>query len=387
MLKHILVLFENQKRNYGGMCIGQMIVFIVVLYCFISIGDTMKRYYTLGRLETDNVISFYNYMRDNRVMDQDEELLRMDDLCRSLKNCSLVVAVTKSVQFLQYMRDLDNYLSDSIHISDKKMKVYIKGVDENTMQVFRPKLEEGKWLTNKPLDDGSYPIVITRQLMEEIGWIDAIGKKLICSGHNCTVVGVIAGFKHKPMSISYPTIIVPLSLCPSWIEYSILVKPGECLNFRNYLYKEFYKFFEKGKVDLGIMELDKLKAVYMQNELLSLIAIIVPTFFLLIFVFIGTFGLFWLYSSRRRKEFALRIVVGSTPIGLRNFVILEAILLTILSWIPGMILFFLIYSVNSIDLLALVATCFVMMLFSVFSAWWPAYQVSQVNPVEAMREE
>lgn len=140
-------------------------------------------------------------------------------------------------------------------------------------------------------------------------------------------------------------------------------------------------------VDLGIMELDKLKAVYMQNELLSLIAIIVPTFFLLIFVFIGTFGLFWLYSSRRRKEFALRIVVGSTPIGLRNFVILEAILLTILSWIPGMILFFLIYSVNSIDLLALVATCFVMMLFSVFSAWWPAYQVSQVNPVEAMREE
>lgn len=179
MLKHILVLFENQKRNYGGMCIGQMIVFIVVLYCFISIGDTMKRYYTLGRLETDNVISFYNYMRDNRVMDQDEELLRMDDLCRSLKNCSLVVAVTKSVQFLPYMRDLDNYLSDSIHISDKKMKVYIKGVDENTMQVFRPKLEEGKWLTNKPLDDGSYPIVITRQLMEEIGWIDAIGKKRI----------------------------------------------------------------------------------------------------------------------------------------------------------------------------------------------------------------
>lgn len=112
MLKHILVLFENQKRNYGGMCIGQMIVFIVVLYCFISIGDTMKRYYTLGRLETDNVISFYNYMRDNRVMDQDEELLRMDDLCRSLKNCSLVVAVTKSVQFLPYMRDLDNYFAD-----------------------------------------------------------------------------------------------------------------------------------------------------------------------------------------------------------------------------------------------------------------------------------
>ena len=101
MLKHILVLFENQKRNYGGMCIGQMIVFIVVLYCFISIGDTMKRYYTLGRLETDNVISFYNYMRDNRVMDQVEELLRMDDLCRSLKNCSLHLITNTAMSLIR----------------------------------------------------------------------------------------------------------------------------------------------------------------------------------------------------------------------------------------------------------------------------------------------
>ena len=40
-----------------------------------------------------------------------------------------------------------------------------------------------------------------------------------------------------------------------------------------------------------------------------------------------------------------------------------------------------------VNLLALGAACAVMMLFSVFSAWWPAYQVTKINPVEAMREE
>lgn len=387
MLKHMLVLFKNQKRNYGGILVGQVIVFCVVLYCFISIGDAVKRYCMPGQLKTDDVISFYNYMRDNSVMNQDEELLRMDGLCKNLESCSLVLAVSRSVQFLPYMRDLDSYLSDSIRSDNKKMKVYIKGADENAIRVFRAKLETGKWLTNGPLDDGSFPVVITRQLMEEMGWIDAVGKRFICFGYNCTVVGVIAGFKHKPMSESRPTVIVPLCLCPSWVEYSVLVKPGECLNFRNYLYKEFYKFFEKGKVDLGIMEMDKLKAVYLQNELLSLVAIGVPTFFLLVFAFIGTFGLYWLYASRRTKEFALRIVVGSTPGGLKRFVILEALLLTVLACLPGLVLFFWLYPVNRVNLFALLAACMVMVLFSVFSAWWPAYQVSRVNPVEAMREE
>ena len=102
---------------------------------------------------------------------------------------------------------------------------------------------------------------------------------------------------------------------------------------------------------------------------------------------IGMLGLFLLYSFRRKKEFALRIVVGSTPGGLKRFVIIEALLLTVLSWTPGIILFFLIYPINSINLLALIAACIVMVVFSVFSAWWPAYRISRVNPVDAMREE
>ena len=143
----------------------------------------------------------------------------------------------------------------------------------------------------------------------------------------------------------------------------------------------------KDNVRLSFGNIEKWKLNDMRDVFITLLGIGVPTIFLFVFAFIGTFGLFWLYSSKRRQEFALRIVLGSTKGGLYRFVINESLLLSVLALIPGSILFCFVYPFNTVNLLALSAACVVMILFSVFSAWFPAYQVARVNPVEAMREE
>ena len=72
--------------------------------------------------------------------------------------------------------------------------------------------------------------------------------------------------------------------------------------------------------------------------------------------------------------------------GLYRFVVSESLLLSVLALLPGMVLFCFVYPFDPVHLSALGCACLVMILFSVFSAWWPAYKVARVNPVEAMRE-
>ena len=112
----------------------------------------------------------------------------------------------------------------------------------------------------------------------------------------------------------------------------------------------------------------------------------IPTAFLLLFAFIGTFGLFWLNSKKRKVEFALRLVVGATKPRLINLVVMESLILSVLAALPGMVLFGFVYDWTGVNVAAIGMTLIVMILFAVFSAWWPAYKVAQVNPVEAMRE-
>ena len=112
----------------------------------------------------------------------------------------------------------------------------------------------------------------------------------------------------------------------------------------------------------------------------------IPTAFLLLFAFIGTFGLFWLNSKKRKVEFALRLVVGATKQRLIGLVVTESLILSVLAALPGMVLFGFVYEWTGVNVAAIGMTLVVMIVFAVFSAWWPAYKVVQVNPVEAMRE-
>ena len=86
-------------------------------------------------------------------------------------------------------------------------------------------------------------------------------------------------------------------------------------------------------------------------------------------------------------EFALRLVVGATKPRLINLVVMESLILSVLAALPGMVLFGFVYDWTGVNVAAIGMTLIVMVLFAVFSAWWPAYKVARVNPVEAMREE
>jgi hypothetical protein len=392
MIRHIFTLMLNQKRMYGGMLLEQVFVFIVLLFCFTTVGKNMSQYYSPGMLDTDNTLKLALFpLSPTEPWSTEEVERKMDRIVADIRNASCVEAIGKSLCLTPYSRPEEMNPWDSIRIEGKRMKVFIKKVDGHMQKVFSPRMEEGEWLTDDMrLEDGSFPVVVTRQLVDEVGWTIGMGRKIYFRGMKFTVVGIVAGIKQEVLLPSPPVLIMPMHVpYQNWYssEYAVRVKEGEEDTFRDLIQKEVDKMMGKDNVMLWIGDVAKWKVNDMQDTFITLLAIGVPTIFLLVFAFIGTFGLFWLYSSKRRKEFALRLVVGSTCVRLFQFVIFESVLLTLLALVPGCILFCWVYSFSTVNLTALGAAVGAMMLFSVFSAWYPAYQVSRVNPVEAMREE
>lgn len=388
MLMHIFTLFCGQKKFYGGLFVEHAIVFIVLLYCLLFLGENLRLYCSDGLLNTENVYECACVKLDGSMEERDNtEGLIMEQVMRTVWTTDGVVAGGKSAMLLPYVRPETMNGSDSIQAGQKRIKAYLKYADKNMDKVLDIKLKKGKWLDDGRLNDGSYPAVVTQQLLDEAGWSDGLGRKVLFDGRELTICGVMSGLKQEPLKLSQPVLIMPVGLNREYpIEYTTRIKDGEEMNFRSLVKREFYRL-SGDKADLSVTKIEKWKRIWLQEVYVALTLIAVPTVFLLFFAFMGTLGLFWLYSTRRKKEFALRIVVGSTPAGLMKFVIAESLLLTVLAWIPGLLLFFITNPLTVTNLLALGGTCFVMLLFSVFSAWWPARQVSRVKPIEAMREE
>ena len=389
MIVHIFTLFWNQKRKYGGMFVEQVVVFIVLLFCFVNSGKTLSRYYTPGMLDTENVLCFGTESKldgDSLTPEETEKMMR--GLCERLRKHSVVETVSECAFFVPYVRPEGMNPKDSLGYGEKRIQIYVKGADEYTAELFKIEMEEGEWLSNGMLENGTYSAVITRQLSEQFGWHEILGRCISLNGRVYTIVGVIAGLKQEAREESHPVLILPYEECgyAGWPEFVVRVQEGKEKTFSKLLDREFARLFMGTNQEISLFSLKSLKVTTMLSDIVNMGAMIIPVLFLLVFTFIGTFGLFWLYSSKRRKEFALRIVVGATPRELYRFVVSESLLLSVLALLPGMVLFCFVYPFDPVHLSALGCACLVMILFSVFSAWWPAYKVARVNPVEAMRE-
>ena len=123
------------------------------------------------------------------------------------------------------------------------------------------------------------------------------------------------------------------------------------------------------------------------DEMLGLTSQITPTLFFIVFAFLGTFGLFWMQSKKKAKEYALQIAIGLAPQQLVSNIVLESVLLSLFASIPALIIAFFIYDWTWLHVIAIGSTILIMILFAVFSAWYPAYKVSRINPAEVLHYE
>lgn len=389
MVKHTLKILWNDRKRFVGIFVEQLLVFIVLMICIVSVSVSVNQYMQPGLPDTQDVVGF-GYMYRGELDNASKEQLAqsMDAIIGTLKQNPDVISVTDGYNMTPYMRPDANYSSDSVTIENKRIRINLKGSDENGINVFKYVLKEGEWLTEQ--SNGAMPIVITQDLVDRVGWESAVGKKMNF-GMDCIIVGVIEGIRNDAFTEPHPTIIFLPSVINTRYdfhrEFCARVKPGYKAEFSSIYYNEFKRLISIPNIEPLIHDMDSAKKTAMLGTITSIAFKTIPTIFLLFFAFIGTFGLFWLYSQKRASEFALRIAVGSTRTQLTRMVMLESLIITVAATIPGLLLALFIYDFTAVTCVAVVMTFTIMILFSVVSAWYPAYRVSRIEPAQALHYE
>lgn len=121
-------------------------------------------------------------------------------------------------------------------------------------------------------------------------------------------------------------------------------------------------------------------------------------FFILINVFFGVVGTFWLYTQNAQSEIGLRMAIGSTRQSIRRFIFLQGLLLLALTVIPVLL-----YALNMIYLekietyrmaitfgrflITFGATYLVMAVIIYIGIWYPSHKAMQIQPAEILHYE
>jgi hypothetical protein len=394
MIKYILKMLWAQKRDYSGIFVEQGIVAFILMLSVVSVSDAIQKYQSPGMLDVENTICV-GHMFQRDVLPEEMSIIQQSEnvILGHLKKLPYVEAVSTGYNLTPYLRNnhLYNYFSDSIHIDDKTFLSVLKLSDEYGVAVFKPDMEEGTWIENHALPDGSVPVVVTHQFVEQTGWPKAVGKKLLIKGKENTIVGVVAGLKQEPLMPSPVAVIIPNYIALSQevflSENIVNVKQGKKKELMIAFNKEFRRLISDKRVEPLVTDLQSLKDLWISSSIIGITLQVIPSLFLFIFAFIGTFGLYWMTSRKRLKEFALRIALGSDKKQLVSIVVTESLIVTAMAVIPALTLSFFIYEYTMMHVIAISIMVLAMLLFSFVSAWYPAWQVSQVNPAEALQYE
>jgi hypothetical protein len=122
------------------------------------------------------------------------------------------------------------------------------------------------------------------------------------------------------------------------------------------------------------------------------------TAFVLITVFLGVFGSFWLRTYQRRSEIGLRMAMGAHRNAIRNHMVKESLLLMSISIVPAFIIYLNMLHTEVLDTwklpvsagrITVVFTSTVIVLAVVIagSTLWPANRAASIQPVDALKDE
>ena len=391
MIRHILKLMWNRKRSLAWIFIEQILVFAVLLFCFTGLSSRIVRHFSKGNIRVDNIVSIsYNKIDNSRDTDEEKEVnhAQFHSMLERMKEWQSVELI--SINRFGAM-PLVGAWTDSVNFNEHRYRANIKYCDENFYRMFSPKLKEGEWFRNADAFSETPPALITQLLADNIGLTgSAIGQTVEFNGIIYRIIGVVEAFKERASNEQQPALFMPSSLSTGkeW-EYAVKHKPGVRSDFNKAFLAEFFKYFPRDQFKPGIMELNKFnEQVNFLESSIQFYMLGIPTGFLLIFAFMGTFGVVWMQSKKRMSELGLRIALGCTPARLQRIIIIENLILTTFAMLPGLIVMANLYAFAPKGWewsAAVGAAVVLMLLFSAFSAWYPARQAAKVQPVEALR--
>lgn len=183
------------------------------------------------------------------------------------------------------------------------------------------------------------------------------------------------------------------------IELCVRVKPEIGKNFRDYFFTQLSsQLFIDNMFVIDVISTSayRERVVGYEKGLIMIRSILF--FFLLVNIFFGISGTFWLRTRQRRGEIGLRIALGSSKANVRNILFAEGLILLIIAFLPAAFVSMNIMVADLVEkywmniswiryIIGIAVTFLILVIIVVSGIWYPAHYTMKMQPSEALRYE
>jgi len=423
MIQHIFKIIWTDRKFNIWILAELIIVFCVLWFCSEYLFITAKHYFEPKGYDIENtyLVDFGMRKIENEETENEEDYGRV--IFDRIKNNSLIESVCLSGGNHPYSGNSNGVANLIVNNKDTLLRTgqaFEYYVSPEYFDVFKINIEHGRLfnpLGNRetmlsPDGNNTFFGKTATEIHEfKKTFFDSDYGGNMKDGPSMNVVGVVNPIKFIEFEPYGGIIFYPRDKNKISPLYSICVrvKPGV---------KDFPKQFEKDmneQLTVGpyflskVTSFDKIRDQYLKkfshydNNFKSILSI---SSFLLINIFLGVIGTFWFRTQSRRSEIGLRIAMGASKSSVKSMFINETLIMLFMASIIATIIcinisladilkFIGMPSINKEKfgigteqyLINYILTFTVLAVISVFAVWYPARKASEIQPVEALRDE
>ncbi|MGE7775602.1 FtsX-like permease family protein [Chitinophaga sp. NPDC101104] len=386
MLQHLLTLIWNKKRQHFLLFLELFVSFMVLFAVFTMLVYNYNNLRTPRGFEYRKVLSITASARMPDGAPRDSLTVVSEQLKRSLETMPGVAAVT-------YVSSNSPYtissMSDNISYNNISAQPETYWADDDFAKTVQAEMRRGRWYSRQDAASGRRPVVINEALAEVFfGTEDPIGK--ILPGDRL-IVGVVGNMKDKG---DYAEVSPGMyQRIDSGFQDKFLVKlsANAAPSTESQIYKNIMHHLPGSSTEIEKLE-DK-RVVRNRLALVPVILMLVISGFLVLNVALGIYGVVWYSVSRRRGELGLRKAVGATEGAITWQIVGEALVLTSLPLLLGVILavqFPLLHLFDisaSIYIVSILLSMAFLYLLVTLCALYPGRQAAKIYPAVALHED
>lgn len=413
MLKHLYKLCWNQ-RGANGWIWAEMFIVSVILWLIVDILYTNVHAYFLPMgNNTEQVYRIFFSTRENSHTEEPEvtreNWVTILDRVRTYPGVEHLSCSMFSVPYTWSFssRPLQ---TDTLH----KSSAQIRTVSPEFFKVFQSTAEGQNSESLTSLFQDPRACIISPEVVEEVFKDkNPIGQKLNVNENDPTdymvVKAVMKYFRRAEFqnqnnfaffAYTQTRMLAELNIGNiSNIEVCVRVSPQAAEGFEQRFAKEMSRSLRVGNIYMmNVKSFSDLKMLYNKSPMNSMKQMGAITLFLLINLFMGIVGTFWIRTQSRKSEMGLRVAMGSTRKDLISLLIGEGMVLLMISYIPTIVigLNLGLSEMINIELMPFTTTRFLitqtisLLLMAIMigiGILIPTYQYTKLQPAEALRYE
>lgn len=235
----------------------------------------------------------------------------------------------------------------------------------------------------------------------------AIGQQVFLSDEETEkttrIVAVSANYKRQdfhPYEGAYFEILRLHELKNQMVDICVRVRPGTASHFQQHFETEMGERLRVNNLYVSaVIPSEKLRdnvvgKMFREN----ILPMLYVTLFVLITVFLGVFGSFWLRTSQRQHEIGIRMAMGANKTTIQNWMLIESLLLISIVLLPALLVYINFLYADILDTwrlpfnlervcIVFLSALLIILLIVTSGTLWPARRAANTQPIDALHDE